>query len=71
MTDEERVTMAAAALAEFFDTVQIFCSKHDSAEDATYKYEAGCGNLLARMYQAETWVGEQQTYSDEDEEDDD
>jgi hypothetical protein len=71
MTDEERVEAAVACLAEFFDTVQVFTSKHVPGQDVTYKISCGCGNMLARMYQTETWLGEQSSDQDDEDFDDD
>jgi DNA gyrase/topoisomerase IV subunit B len=69
MTDQELLRRHAAQLAEFFDTVQIFVSKHDSHSNLTYKYDAGVGNLLARMYQSETWLAEQEFEGDDENDD--
>lgn len=70
MTDEERLEKAVETLGEFFDTVQVFVSRHDTETNCTYKVECGSGNLLARMYQAEVWLGEQQPQDENEEEND-
>lgn len=69
MTEKQQLEWHARRLCEFFDTVQIFVSRHDTQTNLTHRYEAGYGNLLARMYQTETWTSEQE-FEDDDEFDD-
>ena len=71
MNDQARLEAAVSKLAEFFDTVQVFVSKHDGEKECTYKLECGAGNILARMYQAETWLSEQNVTDEEEEEEGD
>jgi hypothetical protein len=66
-------------LSEHFDTVQVFVTKHEPAEeDGTIEYNAGIGNIYARFGHVEMWVDEQKNanrtnyfYDESEEEDDD
>jgi len=69
-------------LSEHFDTVQVFVTKHEPAEeDGTIEYNGGIGNFYARLGHVEMWINEQKnasitnpflnfTDNDEEEEDD-
>lgn len=52
-TDSERVEKAVEHLGEFFDTVQIFVSRHGC--DGTTGIAIGRGNYYARVRQAQEW----------------
>lgn len=57
MTDErgeKALQAAAAALMEYFDTVQIFVTK-DKTEDETTDLSFGKGNLFTRLGQINLW----------------
>lgn len=52
------------ALYEHFDTVQIFCQKHDHEHQrGTVKFDHGSGNYYARYGQAKHWVIVEEEYS--------
>ena len=53
--DYKRIENAAIMLSEFFDTVQIFCTRHDP-EEGTTSHHHGRGNYYARRGQVETWL---------------
>ena len=53
--DFERLQAAAAALGEYFDTVQIFVTRHENSEGTT-NMNWGSGNWFARYGQVEEWV---------------
>jgi hypothetical protein len=58
MTGEEAwefVKKHASQLGEHFDSVQIFCTKHDGAE-GTASVNCGEGNWFARYGQIREWV---------------
>ena len=67
-------------LSEHFDTVQVFVTKHEPAEEnGTIEYNGGIGNFYARFGHVGMWVDEQRNasytnpffdLSDEEEEDD-
>lgn len=42
------------ALAEHFDTVQVFCTL--VGDDGTHSFRSGAGNFYARMGQVKHWV---------------
>jgi len=46
-------------LMEHFDTVQIFCTKHNGGEDRTVTAHFGNGNWFARYGQIELWLQDQ------------
>lgn len=55
--DIERVKKAVETLSEFFDTCQIFCTRHESGEmDGTVNVKQGVGNWFARYGQVKEWV---------------
>lgn len=56
-SDTERVAKAAESLGEHFDSVQIFCSRHESgSHDGTIRVIKGCGNWFARYGQVREWM---------------
>ena len=55
--DERLINAALDSLVEHFDTVQIFCTRHESnKEDGTIGFQAGRGNLYARERHVEAWI---------------
>lgn len=51
------VRQHVATLAEHFDTVQIFCTRHDQAgEGGTVNVNWGAGNFFARYGHVRMWV---------------
>lgn len=52
--DIERLTKAATVLMEHFDSVQIFCTRHEG--DGTVRISEGAGNYYARFGQVEEWM---------------
>ena len=55
--DTERVKNAVAALAEHFDTVQIFATRYDGGEgNGTRRWQHGRGNWFARYGQVHEWL---------------
>ena len=62
MTDEESTALlkmmeghVGRLKEQGFDTVEIFCTKHDS-KDGTIFWENGSGNYLARFGQVSLWI---------------
>lgn len=46
-----------AVLMQSFDTVQIFCTKHEGGDDPkTFEYQTGDGNFMARYGQVRAWI---------------
>ena len=55
--DLNRMKKAVAELGEFFDCVQLFCSRHDaSKDDLTTSFHTGRGNWFARLGQTREWM---------------
>lgn len=55
--DVARVRQAAQALAEYYDSVQIFASRDESGEhEGTVNVHIGVGNWFARYGQVKDWV---------------
>ena len=55
--DESLVEKTARELGEHFDTVQIFCTRHDSgSEGGTIHVTKGVGNYFARYGQCREWL---------------
>jgi hypothetical protein len=54
--DEKRVRTAVQTLAEFFDTVQIFCTRQENTEGGTIHVQRGEGNWFARVGQTRDWL---------------
>ena len=53
------VKSIASKLAEHYDTVQIFCTKHEGGQGGTIHAEWGVGNYYARRGQVLEWIEEQ------------
>jgi hypothetical protein len=47
-------------LAEHFDTVQVFCTRHESDDVGTYVHSKGSGNWCARFGQVKEWYVKQE-----------
>lgn len=60
MTNEEELKLVektATDLAEHFDSVQIFASRHEPAlESGTVTLNVGLGNFYARYGQVREWI---------------
>lgn len=55
--DLDRVEAALQTLSEHFDTVQIFCTRHESGEEnGTVNVNRGMGNWFARYGQVMEWI---------------
>lgn len=55
--DVERIKTATNGLAEHFDTVQIFCTRHEGGNvDGTINVHWGAGNYFARYGQIKQWM---------------
>ncbi len=55
--DVVRVRKAVSELGEHFDSVQIFCTRHESGEhEGTLKFTLGEGNWFARYGQVREWL---------------
>lgn len=54
--DFERVKKAVEDLGEFFDTVQIFTTRHLEGDKGTVSYRFGGGNWHARYGQVREWL---------------
>ena len=58
--DLARVEQAVAGLGEFFDSVQVFVSKHtnpgEDEDQATFTAHRGCGNWCTRYGQVREWL---------------
>lgn len=58
--DDDRINRAMNDLGEHFDTVQIFCTRHEPAiQGGTVSANAGTGHWFARFGQIQLWVEEQ------------
>ena len=57
MTDAERVAQAVVTLREYFDTVQILCTRDDGGRDTTFCAH-GAGNWFARYGYARMFVSD-------------
>jgi hypothetical protein len=55
----EIVKRHTAALMEHFDSVQIFATKNDEAEETTQAFNHGNGNWYARYGQIQEWMTQQ------------
>lgn len=51
-----RLSVAAAELGEFFDSVRIFATVHDAQGDETKAYTRASGNRYASELQVREWV---------------
>lgn len=57
------VTTHLEQLSEHFESVQIFCNRHEHGElDGTVQVQKGSGNWFARYGQVKQWVVEQEEY---------
>ena len=56
------VQRSAAALAEHFDSVQIFVTRHDGGKEVSQSYETGRGNFYTRLGQISEWMAIQNQY---------
>lgn len=54
--DEERIKRALTVLAEHFDSVHIFVTKHDPVNDRTESFSNGTGNVYANYGAIMRWV---------------
>lgn len=54
--DMEMVRRKAQDLMEHFDTVHIFCTRHNPGDDNTSTISHGRGNYFARRGQIQDWV---------------
>jgi len=55
--DEALVQGVVDRLGEHFDTVQVFCTRHDAPRlDGTVHMAMGSGNWFARYGQVQAWV---------------
>lgn len=64
--DVERIKKAATDLGEYFDTVQIFATRHQSeTEDdtGTVNLNYGVGNWFARLGFVKDWLIRQDEYT--------
>lgn len=59
--DTRRVQDALTLLAEHFDTVRIFVTKHGD-DDRTAQYVVGRGNFYAQLGQIMEWLSIQNQY---------
>lgn len=58
--DLERVQAAINLLSEHFDTVQVFCTRHEPGElDGTVNVNLGAGNYYTRSGQIREWLVKQ------------
>lgn len=60
MTEEEQdlklLEDACDKLGEYFDSVQVFATRHDSNDDGTVIVNWGSGNWCARRGQVSEWL---------------
>lgn len=62
--DAEMLRQHVNQLGEFFDTVQIFCTRRESFEKSgTSHFALGAGNWFARYGQLRNWILEQNEYT--------
>jgi len=55
--DLEMLRKSAEALGEHWDSVQIFCTRHESgAKDGTVNVKYGLGNWFSRYGQIREWL---------------
>jgi hypothetical protein len=55
--DLERVQIAVNGLAEHFDTIEVFCTRHEGGMvDGTVNIHWGAGNYFARYGQIKQWM---------------
>lgn len=55
--DAKRIKDAVHALSEYYDTVQIFATRHESGkENGTVHWQYGVGNFYARYGYVRGWL---------------
>lgn len=54
--DVKRVRQHVNSLAEHFDSVQIFCTRHDGSKDGTVNIHVGAGNWFTRYGFCHAWL---------------
>lgn len=54
--DIDRLNKAIEDLGEFFDTVQIFTTRHEPTKGGTITFNRGSGNWFARRGQIQEWM---------------
>lgn len=54
--DMEPIKKCVSMLMKQFDTVQIFCTRHEVDSGGTVNCNYGAGNIFARTAQADIWV---------------
>ncbi len=57
---DKAIAGALSTLMQYFDTVQIFATKHKDSDDSTSSYHMGAGNIFARLSQIRLWLEEQE-----------
>jgi hypothetical protein len=62
-TDVAMLTKHVNDLSEFFDSVHIFCSRHESNDTGTINANRGAGNWFARYGQIKEWILKQEEAS--------
>lgn len=62
MDDLEIVKKHVAQLAEHFDTVRIFVTRHEGDKESTQAVTSGRGNIYAQQGQIFEWKGLQEEY---------
>lgn len=60
---EEVVNRACAQLAEHFDSVQIFVTRHRGEDSITQNMEVGRGNFYARLGHIRDWLNMQDEFT--------
>lgn len=64
--DLQRVDKALNDLGEFFDSVQIFCTRKESSAGGTVSINKGCGDYFARYGKVKEWlVKEEEVFREE------
>ena len=72
--DTKRIKAAAVHLSEFFDSVQIVCTRYNNDTDGTMASYSGVGNWFARYGSVKEWIKVQEAematreYKDDEEE---
>lgn len=52
-------------LSKYFDSVQLFCTKHENNKIGTTRFTEAAGNYFTRYGQINLWVGAQSKNMDE------
>lgn len=58
----EEIQKCCKELSKYFDSVQIFCTKHEFEKVGTSAFIWGEGNFYARFGQIDLWVKEQKLH---------